>query len=175
VNSVRVFLLSAKQRNASPIWPRKSPEKKGSHGVHGVHGGFSAVDISIVLPGHTGTATALSAGMSKLHRRDAYDTFASATGVTPKPSEKYHRRPACAAVDGWKSANGSAGKIGLSSSIVALGGNPEHRRDAYDTFGSATGVTPKPSEKYHRRPACAAQWRLEIGKRLRRQDRPFKL
>jgi hypothetical protein len=30
--------------------------------------------------------------------------------------------------DGWKSANGYAGKIGFSSSIVALGGNPEHRR-----------------------------------------------
>jgi hypothetical protein len=40
-----------------------SPEKKGSHGVHR---GFLAVGISIVLPGHTGTATALSAGMSKL-------------------------------------------------------------------------------------------------------------
>jgi hypothetical protein len=29
------------------------------------------------------------------------------------------------------------------------------RRDAYDTLGSATCVTLKPSEKYHRRPACA--------------------
>jgi len=51
-------------------------------------------------------------------------------------------------------ANGSAGKFRLRASIVALGGNREHRRDAYDTMGSATCVTLRPSEKYHRRPAC---------------------
>jgi hypothetical protein len=41
-------------------------------------------------------------------------------------------------------------------SIVAGGGNLGHRRDAYDTFGSATCVKLRPSEKYHRRPACAS-------------------
>jgi hypothetical protein len=32
-------------------------------------------------------------------------------------------------------------------SIVADGGNREHRRDAYNTLGSATCVTLRPSEK----------------------------
>jgi hypothetical protein len=32
-----------------------------------------------------------------------------------------------------------------------------HRRDAYDTLGLATCVRFRPSEKYHRRPACVAR------------------
>jgi hypothetical protein len=33
--------------------------------------------------------------------------------------------------------------------IIAVGGNREHRRDAYDTLGSATCVALRPSEKNH--------------------------
>jgi hypothetical protein len=61
VTSVRVFLLSGKQRKAVRKVARKSPEKKGSHGVHG---GFFAVDISIVPPGHAAATTASNAEMS---------------------------------------------------------------------------------------------------------------
>jgi hypothetical protein len=32
-----------------------------------------------------------------------------------------------------------------------------HRRDAYDTMGLVTSVPLRPSEKYHRRPACVAE------------------
>jgi hypothetical protein len=49
--------------------------------------------------------------------------------------------------------------------VVALGGNRGHRRDAYDTMGSVTCVTLRPSEKYHRRPACIEET-LAIGTRL---------
>jgi hypothetical protein len=35
--------------------------------------------------------------------------------------------------------------------------NRGHRRDAYDTLGSVTCLTLRPSEKYHRPPACAAE------------------
>jgi hypothetical protein len=68
-----------------------------------------------------------------------------------------HRCQQAGRNDGWNSANGSAGKICLSRFIVALSGNQEHRRDAYDTLGSATCGALKPSEKYHRRPACVAE------------------
>jgi hypothetical protein len=60
VTSVRVFLLSEKQRKAPRMGRTRGPEKKGSHGVHGVHGRFLAADISIVPPGAHGTATALT-------------------------------------------------------------------------------------------------------------------
>src|ERR1700693_147739 len=104
-------------------------------------------------------------GGNREHRRDAYDTLGLATCVTLRPSEKYHRRPACARNDGWKSANGSGARCAFRLSIVALGGNREHRRDAYDTLGLATCVTLRPSEKYHRRPACARNdgWKSANG------------
>jgi hypothetical protein len=45
--------------------------------------------------------------------------------------------------------------------------------DAYDTLDLATCVTLRPSEKYHRRPACVPRsngW--QIGERLRGQAPP---
>jgi hypothetical protein len=41
--------------------------------------------------------------------------------------------------------------------LTKFPGIREHRRDAYDTLGLATCVALRPSEKYHRRPACAAE------------------
>jgi hypothetical protein len=32
-----------------------------------------------------------------------------------------------------------------------------HRRDAYDTLDSVTCLPPRPDQKYHRRPVCAAR------------------
>jgi hypothetical protein len=42
---------------------------------------------------------------------------------------------------------------------VALGTNRDTGEDAYDTLGLATCATLRPSEKYHRRPACVPRVR----------------
>jgi hypothetical protein len=90
-----------------------------------------------------------------------------ATCVTLRPGEKYHMRPACVPRnEGWKPANGFAGKICLRLLIVDSGENREHRRDAYDTLGLATCVTLRRNEKYHRRPACVPRnegWKSANG------------
>jgi hypothetical protein len=41
--------------------------------------------------------------------------------------------------------------------IVVLGGKRGHRRDAYDTLGSASAARLSPSPTYHRRPACVPE------------------
>jgi hypothetical protein len=55
------------------------------------------------------------------------------------------------------SASASASASGVRLVMVVIGGNRGHRRDAYDTLNSVTCAALRPSEKYHRRPACAAE------------------
>jgi L-methionine (R)-S-oxide reductase len=54
----------------------------------------------------------------------------------------------------------------ISAMLTKFPGIREHRRDAYDTLGLATCVALRPSEKYHRRPACVFEMMVQICKGL---------
>jgi hypothetical protein len=60
---------------------------------------------------------------------------------------------------GWKSGNGSAGQICSQALDRRLWWGGDTGGDAYATLGSGTCVGFRPSEKYHRRPGCAAETR----------------
>jgi hypothetical protein len=88
VTSVRAFLFLENSGKGREMWARKSPEKKGSHGVHGrfyplifrssgrnqilnTSSGDKSPSYFLLAPsGHTGTRTTLNAEMSKLQTAD---------------------------------------------------------------------------------------------------------